>query len=197
MRTKSKMDFYGLSLKRGVTLLEILIAFIILSIAAIGAAGVISQGHKATKQDFKRGEALQILVDRMNHLSALPFRTLYEYSSETGDGEPVFATFKDKEYGNVNIGNNSYRVIGYLKRQSIKFDNLQELSFPNTNYVYNRPETWLFRNKGESSSQSFNSSYGDNRYGVIKILVEVQSLAKKNEPAGQNYQAMTFVCDME
>lgn len=180
--------------KKGVTLIEILISFIILCVAAIGAAGIISHGHRATGQDFRRGEALQLLVDRMNFLSSVSFANL---KSEMGGGttHKIDKAFRDVLFGTVSVGKNTYSVEAVLKLQSITFDNLMELSFPNKNYDYKDPKTWIFKDKPKSS-ESFNQTTGDYKYATIKIKVSVKptSVKGKNE---RTYEAITFVCDTE
>jgi hypothetical protein len=188
-----KVDWI-VSNKKGVTLIEILISFIILCVAAIGAAGIISHGHRATGQDFRRGEALQLLVDRMNFLSSISFENL---KSEIGGGttHKIDKAFRDVPFGTVSVGKNTYSVEAVLKLQSITFDNLMELEFPNSEYDYKNPKTWRFQNK-TNSSESFNQTTGDYKYSTIKIKVSVKptSIKGKDERA---YEAITFVCDTE
>ena len=169
------------SKRRGVTLLEILISFIILCVAAIGAAGIISHGHRETTHDFRRGEALQILVDRMNFLSSLPFKNLYDNIGQS----PIKKEFKGVAFGKVTVGQNSYDVTAILKKQSITFDNLMELRFPNKEYVYNKPETWYFQSKPSESHE------------IVKITVNVTPVDGKVASREKTYSAITFVCNTE
>ena len=180
--------------RRGVTLLEIMIAFLILCVAAIGAAGIISHGHKETSHDFRRGEALQILVDRMNFLSSFPFKTLAE--EVNGVSKDINETFKGEQFGKVTIGQNSYNVTATLKKQSISFNNLMELEFPNKDYVHDKPNTWRFRRRA-LSTDTFGSLNGDYAYVVIKIRVDVTPTDSKTTKEEKTYSAITFVCNTE
>ncbi len=182
------------SSRRGVTLLEIMIAFIILCVAAIGAAGIISHGHRETSHDFRRGEALQILVDRMNFLSSFPFKTLA--TEINGESRNINEPFKEEQFGTVTIGQNSYNVAATLKKQSISFNNLMELQFPNKDYVYDKPNTWRFRNR-VPSTDTFPSLSGDYEYVVIKIRVDVTPIDGKSAKNEKTYSAITFVCNTE
>ena len=182
------------SKRRGVTLIEIMISFIILCIAAIGAAGIISHGHRETTHDFRRGEALQILVDRMNFLSSLPFKTLADETN--GTSKNINSNFKNISFGKVTIGQNTYDVTATLKKQSITFNNLMELDFPNKNYVYDKPNTWRFRYKTKRS-ETFASASGDYAYAVIKITVNVTPTNSKLVAKEKTYSAITFVCNTE
>ena len=180
--------------KRGMNLLEIMISFIILCVAAIGAAGIISHGHRETTHDFRRGEALQILVDRMNFLSSLPFKTLNDAIG--GASKDIKSDFKGVNFGKVSIGQNSYDVSATLKKQSVTFNNLMELDFPNKNYIYDKPNTWRFRYK-TNRSETFASLSGDYAYAVIKITVNVTPVDGKVVAKEKTYSAITFVCNTE
>lgn len=179
--------------RRGTTLIEIMVAFIILCLAAIGAAGIISHGHRETTHDFRRGEALQILVDRMNFLSSLPFKTLSDEIN--GTSKKINSDFKNVSFGKVAIGQNTYDVTATLKKQSVTFNNLMELDFPNKNYVYDKPNTWRFRYKGKS--ETFADLSGDYAYAVIKITVSVTPVDSKVVAKEKTYTAITFVCNTE
>ncbi|MBQ2593079.1 MAG: prepilin-type N-terminal cleavage/methylation domain-containing protein [Candidatus Riflebacteria bacterium] len=180
--------------RRGVTLIEIMISFIILCVAAIGAAGIISHGHRETTHDFRRGEALQILVDRMNFLSSLPFKTLNDAIG--GTSKKIDSNFKNVSFGKVTVGQNSYEVTAVLKKQPITFNNLMELEFPNKNYVYDKPNTWRFRYKN-TRTESFASLTGDYAYAVIKITVDVTPVDGKVVTKEKTYSAITYVCNTE
>lgn len=180
--------------RRGVTLLEIMIAFLIMCVAALGAAGIISHGHKETSHDFRRGEALQILVDRMNFLSSLPFKSLV--TEIDGASRNIKEPFKEEQFGTVTIGQNSYNVTATLKKQSISFNNLMELKFPNKDYVHDKPNTWRFR-KRTKSTDTYASTSGDYAYIAVKIRVDVTPINSKSSRNERTYSAITFVCNTE
>lgn len=179
--------------RRGTSLLEIMISLLILCVAAIGAAGIFSHGHRETTHDFRRGEALQILVDRMNFLSSLPFKSLSE-SIGGGKSKNISAEFKGVEFGKIKIGQNTYEVEAVLKKQAITFNNLMELEFPNKAYVYDKPNTWRFRYK---DSDTYANLSGDYAYAVVKITVNVTPVDGKATKTEKTYSAITFVCNTE
>ena len=78
------------SKKTGISLVEIMLAFMILCTAAFSAAGVISFGHRGTTADFRQGEAMQILVDRLNKFSTLPFAKLDSFLASAGSDQYTF-----------------------------------------------------------------------------------------------------------
>ena len=180
--------------KRGTSLLEIMISLLILCVAAIGAASIFSHGHKETSHDFRRGEALQILVDRMNFLSSLPFKSLEDAIGTGGLSKDIHADFRDVKFGNVTIGHNTYDVAATLKKQSITFNNLMELDFPNKDYAYDKPNTWKFRSK---KSDTYADLTGDYAYAVIKVTVNVTPINGKMAKQEKTYSAITFVCNTE
>ncbi len=186
--------------KKGVTLIEITIAFLILVVAALGASGIISHGHKATYHDFRRGEALQLLVDRMNFLSSISFANL---STDLGGRTSATIDFpyRDIEFGLVTIGNNKYEVVATLKKQPLKFDDLMELDFEkiftkNKKYKYDDPTTWYFKKKN-NSTENYNQASGDYAYAVIKITISVKPVEGRIIKDERTYEAITFVCNTE
>ena len=180
--------------KKAVTLIEILIAFIILSVAAIGASGIISQGHKATGQDSRRGEALQILVDRMNYLSSLKFDTL---SSNIGS---INRPFNGVKFGNeVAVGKNKYNIIADLQMVSVTIKDLKELDFTKehfrigeqtpADYDSSKPETWFFKDRSNETLS--------NKIIKIKVSVTPTKIKEKANLNERTYEAITFVCKMD
>jgi hypothetical protein len=180
----------------GVTLLEIIIAFFILAVAGISASSLISHGHRATKADFRQGEALQILVDRMNALSILPFSKFKTALGAGGGTRTINSTFEDIEFSDsLTIGSNNYSVTAEISYQSVTFDNLMQLKFPNPKYVPDNPKTWHFQYKSPRT-ESFNSISGDNAFGVVKLVVTVRPIDGER-PTERSVTAMTFVCNTE
>lgn len=175
--------------KKGVTLVEILIAFMILTLAAFGAASLISHGQRATRHDFRQDEAMQILVDRLNRLSALPFSMLKNrlrakttYTLNSGDIEGI-------EFGKITSGNNKYKVEADLQAVTITLDNLLELDFSNSSgrdYIATAPYTWYFRDRDPLEF----------RNEVIKIHAKVTPI-NGNVAKEKTFEAITYVCNME
>lgn len=188
---------YNKADKSGVTLLEIIIAFLILCVAAISASGLISYGHKATKSDYRQGESLQILVDRLNYLSSLSYSKLKAEIDKAGkDNVDIKSDFNGVKFGTaVESGVNKYSIIANLKYQSVKFDYLKQLKFPNKEYKPDDPRTWIFEDR-TTKSETFNATSGDNAYAIIKITVRVQPVGgdRKTE---REVVAITFVSNTE
>ncbi|MBP5469117.1 MAG: prepilin-type N-terminal cleavage/methylation domain-containing protein [Candidatus Riflebacteria bacterium] len=177
------------SQRKGVTLVEILIAFLILTLAAFGAAGLIGHGHKTTRHDFRRDEAIQLLVERMNQLSSLPFSKL---SSKLDTANSVIINvgyYEGFQFGNIKIGNNTYEVKAELKRENITFSNLLDLDFSKPGYIATAPYTWYFMDRSSISFSGEDSS-------IIKIHVQVTPI-KGDVTKEKTFEAVTFVCNME
>ena len=177
---------------KGITLIEIMIAFAILCTAVFSTAGAISYGHRGTTKDFRRGEALQLLVDRMNKLSSLPYESLNKFLKNAGGNEYCFKDPLDEIVlgDSVKVGKYSYEIHATLKRQSITFDSLMELSFPNSAYRQDLPSTWIFKNR---TSESFDGAA--NPFAVIKITVSVKAIGGITPEKA--VEAITFVADLE
>lgn len=179
-------------MRKGISLVEIMLAFLILCTAAFSAAGVISFGHRGTLIDFRQGEAMQILVDRMNKLSSLPFARLNSFLTAAGVDE---FKFTDELEGillgdEVKSDKHTYRVHATLKRQVITFDSLMELTFPNPVYHAASPSTWLFRDR---PAENFDGNAAP--YVVIKITVSVKPVGGLTDE--RQVDAITFITDME
>ena len=175
--------------KKGVTLVEILIAFLILTLAAFGAAGLIGHGHKTTRHDFRRDEAIQLLVERMNQLSNLPFSKLKSKLDTSTSVDINVGYYEGFQFGNIKIGNNTYEVKANLKSQDITFNNLLNLDFSRPGYIATAPYTWYFKDRA-----SFSFSGSD--YQVIKIHVQVTPI-NGDVAKEKTFEAVTFVCNME
>ncbi|EKD82415.1 MAG: hypothetical protein ACD_39C01313G0004 [uncultured bacterium] len=178
--------------RTGISLIEIMLAFLILVTAAFSAAGVISFGHRGTVADFRQVEAMQILVDRMNKLMNMPFASLDSFLVSAGGNE---YTFKDDIEGivlgdEVKMDKHSYRVHATLKRQAVVFDSLMELAFPNPDYVSASPSTWIFRDR---PSAAFNGVA--NPYKILKITVSVKPVGGMTDE--REFTAVSYVADLE
>lgn len=178
--------------RAGVTLTEIMLAFLILVTAAFSAAGVISYGHRGTVADFRQVEAMQILVDRMNKLMNMPYANLDSFLVAAGNDEHTFNDpIEGVELGDsVQAEKHSYRIHATLKRQKIVFSSLMELAFPNPAYEAASPSTWIFRNRPDETFDGV-----ANPYKVIKITVSVKPVGGMTDE--REFTAISFVADME
>lgn len=176
----------------GMSLVEIMLAFLILCTAAFSAAGVISFGHRGTQVDFRQGEAMQLLVDRLSKLSSLPYAKLDSFLSAAGANEYEFSNdIEGIPLGDeIKIEKHSYKIHATLKRQIITFDSLMELSFPNPAYHAASPSTWIFSDR---PAETFNG--GSAPFVIIKITVSVKPVGGLTDE--REVKAITFVADME
>ncbi len=184
MKQKSRRD--------GISLVEIMLAFLILCTAVFAAAGAISFGHRGTEKDFRRGEALQILVDRLNRLASISFARLDSFLISAGTNEFTFNNPIDGVVlgDNVNAGKHSYRIRAVLKRQRVTFDGIMELDFPNPDYNSASPSSWIFRDR---PAETFDGVVAP--FVVLKITVMVKPLGGLNDE--REISAITFIADME
>ncbi|MDD3001677.1 MAG: hypothetical protein PHF29_07975 [Candidatus Riflebacteria bacterium] len=189
--------YYNEADRNGVTLLEIIIAFFILCIAAISASGLISYGHKATKADYRQGESLQILVDRLNYLSSLPYSKLKAEIDKAGNTNvDIKSDFNGIKFGTaVASGVNKYSITATLKYQSVTFDYLKQLKFPNKEYKPDDPRTWIFEDRTKKS-ETFNAATGEYAFAVIKITVKVRPV-EGDRKTEREVAAITFVSNTE
>lgn len=183
--------------RAGVTLTEIMLAFLILCIATLSATGVISYGHRGTTKDFRRVEALQLLTDRMNRFCAIPFRQADSYLTAAGTDT---YTFNDPVEG-VPLGEiempaskNKFQVSVTLKRQAVTFPTMMQLRLPNPGYLASDVRTWQLEDTGPISFDG-QTGAGHNPYKVLKILVQVQP--KNTAQPELAVEAISFIADLE
>lgn len=174
---------------QGLTLIELMLAFLIMCLSTLAALGIMSYGHRGTVKDFQQVEALQILVDRMNRLGALPFQTARGFVEGAGGALALTSDFEGIPFGTIAIGKNSYTVTGSLSWQIIDFPELMQLRLPNPNYNKDNVNTWLFET---FDPDSFNGSMPQRSYKVIKAQV-----AASPQGVNRTFEAMTFIVDLE
>ncbi len=169
-----------------------MLAFMILCTAAFSAAGVISFGHRGTTADFRQGEAMQLLVDRLNKFSTLPFAKLDSFLASAGSDQYTFTSDLEGIVlgDDVKIDKHSYRIRATLKRQEITFDSLMELTFPNPDYSPASPSTWLFKDR---PSETFDGATAP--FVVIKVTVSVKPVGGLTDE--REVSAITFIADLE
>ena len=170
------------SSRSGVTLIELMLAFAILCISTLSVTNIMGFGLKGTAKEFMRIEALQLLTDRLNRLSALPFKRARVFPPV--DSGIIANTVEGMDFGMVTIGKNTYEVTAQLTFQPITFPDIMALKLPNPGYDKDRVNTWQFENKAVPAISD----------QVIKVVVSVRPAEKGNQVA---YQAMTFITDME
>ena len=170
------------SFRSGVTLIELMLAFAILCISTLSVTNIMGYGLKGTAKEFMRIEALQLLTDRLNRLSALPFRRAKVFPPV--DNGVIANTVEGMEFGTITIGKNKYEVIARLTFQPISFPDIMALKLPNPGYTKDRVNTWQFEDKAVPAINE----------QVIKVVVSVKPVEKGNQVA---YEAMTFITDLE
>ena len=183
--------------ERGVTLIELMLAFLILCSATISASGIISYGHRGTKKDFRRVEALQLLTEKMNRLCAISFSKANSYLTSAGVDS---YTFTDPVEG-ISLGRivvpsskDKFRASATLKRQAIAFPPMMKLTLPNPGYLASDVTTWQLEDTG---NVWFDGVTGVNHYPyrVLKISVKVEPL--DCNPPELAVEAMSFITDLE
>ncbi|OQA07115.1 MAG: hypothetical protein BWY66_01527 [bacterium ADurb.Bin374] len=129
------------SAKQGVTLLEILIATMILAFAMIPIAGVLGYGHAGTRKDFRRVEAIHLAETAMNEALKLPYAQLvtgaHVSSLVAGSGTVALGTVTTSQ-------NNSYDLSLQVTDEPISFE-YQPVDLNDAAYASSTPTTWQFQ----------------------------------------------------
>ena len=191
--------------KKGVTLPEVMVAFLILVVAIFGALGAIDYGAKATRSDFRQGESVQILADRMSKISSLPYKELVKFVQSTG-GSPARINNSilngDIVFGEVTVGNNKYNTYAIVEYLPMTFKGLMQLNFPNKEYDPEKPYTWDMVRRGDTGEEKFDGKAGNKKFGALKVSVYVKPI-KYNMVKGRvtrnerEVVAVTYITDLE
>jgi len=156
--------------RNGTTLIEIVMAFLILVIAVLSISGLISFGHRGTQKDFRMVQAIQLMEDTMNRFLVASCSQLLAAVPGT---TPV--TFTDKlldiPLGPVKVGANDFTVNVTLARQAVSFST-RELDIVSSPPEYNKndPATWRFSGPTDRNGKFDGVALP---YRVVKIHVVV------------------------
>ena len=186
--------------RRGVTLIEIVFAFLILVIAALGASGIISYGHRGTQKDFREVEAIQLLGDRMNQVLAIPFEDLdplLTFGDQATFSATLFgATPQEVVLGPIVQGPRTYTAEVSLQRQPVILG-FCPINIPNSpNYLPGVATSWNFDALNTDLGRFDGSDAVVHPFKTLKVIVRVSW----NEPVvtapTREYFVVSFVTDL-
>lgn len=157
--------------KTGTTLIELILAFLILVIAVLSVSGLISFGHRGTQKDFRMVQGIQLLEDTMNRFLVASCSQLL--AAVPGTAPATFtAPVLGIPLGAIRVGTTDYSVSAALTRQSVSFST-RELDIVTSPPVYdkNNPSTWRFSAATNRNGQ-FDGVSLPHRVMKIHVLVE-------------------------
>ncbi len=164
--------------KRGVTLVEIVLSFLILVIATLAASGLISFGHRGTHKDYRTIAAQNFLTDRMNQILLVPFASLTTsitseptlFSADGAEGRSLwgvpYGLASDSKGGNFNVDISIQHIPLTFGLRPVDV-----LNAPT--YDPRVPSTFNFGNF-DSAFAIFDGSSAQRAYQVIKIITTVK-----------------------
>lgn len=176
------------------SLSEIMLAFVILSLAVLPASSLISYGHQGTQKDYRNVKGLELLVDRMNQVSGLPYDELDKLITSgnfASFSTPLFVGTKiELQLGEVNY-QGSFTASLSLERYKATFRyNPIDLDL---SYNSKNPTTWKFKN---AEDEVFDG--GANPYKIIRAYVSVVWKERGARDNGNRMvDATTFIVDLE
>jgi len=180
--------------RAGITLPELLIAFSILAMTLLPISGLIGFGHKGTSKDFRMVQAIELLIERMNQMNAVPFKqlnTLITTGTTVRLTNTIFpGTNLEVQLGPIDKNGINFNVSATLIKFPVTFT-YRPINFSDLSYNVDRPETWRF--DAERSDVYDGNTYP---YKVLKVLVQVDW----TEPivnVGRSINALSFVVDLE
>jgi|GEM_PF-734456 len=183
----------------GVTLIEIICAFLIFTIATLGASGLLSFGHRGTQKDFRMVTALEILSDRMNRLALIPYASLTtnigaEPTVLSADGVAGQSLW-EVPYGlATSTRAGSFNVDITLRHQPVTFGVQPFNITTSSGYASSTPSTFAF-DSFDAAYRVYDGGGSTRPFQVIKFLTTVKWV----EPNGvsRNVQAVSFTANLQ
>lgn len=184
---------------RGVTMIEIMFAFLVMAVATLAASGLLSFGHRNTSKDFRMLAATQILTDRMNQLLEVSFAT---HSAELDPPEtpktfgPGAGNYQGIKYGPTSYERaGDYRVEFTLEHIPLQFQ-IRPFQL-SSDYDPGIASSYHFAAAVDATLGQFTSNDRTSRnfYRLIRISVTV----RWTEPNGvaRRVDAVSFKADLQ
>lgn len=176
------------SSQRGISLIEIMLATLIMAFAMFPVAGMMGYGIKGNQKDFRAIQAIQLAEAKLNKIMVLDFAQLpngTNISADITSGTQVLVPL-----GSETIGQDVFGAILTSELIDSKFDYFY-VDLNNTNpaaYVATDPATWFFR----AADDPMELTGTDRRLRRLRLRVEWR------EPAGvvRNVELMTYKADL-
>lgn len=177
--------------RNGTTLIELILAFLILVVAVLAVSGLISFGHRGTQKDFRMVQGIQLLEDTMNRFlvaSCSQLLTMVPGTPPVTFSNPVM----NIPLGAIRVGSTDYSVSATLSRQSVSFSTC-ELDITNSPPEYNKnsPATWRF---SPATNRNGNFDGVSLPHRVVKIHVVVRWL-ESIQNIQRRVEAVSFAVD--
>ncbi|MBU1108026.1 MAG: hypothetical protein KKB51_15240 [Candidatus Riflebacteria bacterium] len=184
---------------KGVSLIEIMMAFCILIVAILSISGLVSYGHRGTEKDFRSVQAMQILEEKMNQLLAASFSKVSDEvmagTTKLSISKVLFpGTGHEIALGKTTAFKTEFNVTAELEKISVSFG-IRPIEIDN-NYEFAKVETYKFGALTSALAKFDGSNNKKNRYRVIKAIMRVQW----TEPivnADKQIEAVSFIVDLE
>ncbi len=125
--------------RAGLSLIEILIACIILAFAMIPIAAMMGSGFRGTMRDSRQIKALQLCQARLNQCHNVPFDRLVTTASNITSGTTVLLNL-----GPENIDNTVYTVDLVVADVPVNFS-FQSVDVNQPGYNKDVPTSWVFQ----------------------------------------------------
>ena len=132
--------FRSSRLRLGMSLLEILIACIILAFSMIPIAAMIGAGFRGTARDNRQIKAIQLCQARLNQCQAVPFSSLVTTGVDITSGTVLLL-----DLGLQTIDNVPFTVDLQVADHPVNFT-FQAVDINQPGYDRNTPTTWVFLN---------------------------------------------------
>jgi hypothetical protein len=180
--------------RRGVTLTEIMMAFLIMVMALLPISNLISFGHRGTQKDLRIVLAQELLVDRMNQLNAIPFKQLNPLiitGTHVRLTSRIFSgTNLEVPLGDIARHGATYTISATLTRVPASFT-YRPVDFGDLDYDQASATSWRFKAEKEERFDA-----GTNPYKILRTQVYV-NWTEPHPQKPRQIEAVSYVVDYE
>jgi len=182
---------------RGVTLVELMLAMLILAGVTLSVSGLMSYGHRTTQKDFRQVIALQMLTDRMNQLLIVPYASLsaaltnspQTFSNTTVAGVDLLTTIP------TQAQQTAYTFTLVLTRIPVTFGVQPiDVAVSSPDFVKDQPSSWRFAAYSETNG-IMDGSAVDRPFKVIKVHLRI-SWREPIQQVDRLYELVSFNVDL-
>lgn len=181
----------------GVTLVELMLAMLILAGVTLSVSGLMSYGHRTTQKDFRQVIALQMLTDRMNQLLIVP------YASLSAEIPATSKSFTNTSVAGVDLSTvtppqaqqTPYTFTLVLTRTPVTFG-IQpiDVSVTPPDFIKDQPATWRF-GAYTSANGVLDGTAADRPWKVIKVHLRI-SWREAIQQVDRQYELVSFNVDL-
>ena len=181
--------------RRGVTLVELMLALLILAGVTLSVSSLMSYGHRSTQKDFRQVIALQMLTDRMNQLLNVSYASLSASITGSAISNAVVAGVDLLTVTPSQAQQTPYTFTLNLTRVPVTFGVQPiDVTVTSPDFVPSDPRTWRFGAYTEATG-ALDGTAADKPFKVIKVHLRI-SWTEPIQRVARMYELVSFNVDL-